>query len=286
MYNLRYHIASLVAVFLALAVGLLLGTVVAERGTISNQATALVGQLQTRFDEISAENDVLQEGLERDRAFAEAVAPVLTAGKLQGANVAVVVDAGAAESAKPVVDAINGAGGRAFTASITTQALGLDKAEPEGLAGYYQLRGAEMAAAGPVLEKQVAQSLAAEWMTPADRSLTSVLVASGVLVIESTVDTAPVAAIVVVGDGKSGADSFAVELARAMSKSGGTALGAETAPVKDGVAQTFAGAGLSAVDHAGTPQGRLSLVWLLTGKAKGYFGSGDGAQAYFPEIGS
>ena len=38
MYNLRYHIASLVAVFLALAVGLLLGTVVVERGELDRAA--------------------------------------------------------------------------------------------------------------------------------------------------------------------------------------------------------------------------------------------------------
>ena len=62
MYNLRYHIASLVAVFLALSVGLLLGTVVAERGMITDQTGALVADLQARFDEIQARTPNCRRG--------------------------------------------------------------------------------------------------------------------------------------------------------------------------------------------------------------------------------
>src|SRR5574340_14803 len=106
MYNLRYHIASLVAVFLALSVGLILGTVVAERGMITDQATALVSDLQQRFDEISAENEQLQAGMERDRAFAEEVVPTLTAGNLQGRNVFIFVGPDGAADADVVVAAL------------------------------------------------------------------------------------------------------------------------------------------------------------------------------------
>jgi hypothetical protein len=50
MYNLRYHIVSLVAVFLALTVGLVLGTVVVERGVLTKQRAALVGDLTKQYD--------------------------------------------------------------------------------------------------------------------------------------------------------------------------------------------------------------------------------------------
>lgn len=62
-------------------------------------------------------------------------------------------------------------------------------------------------------------------------------------------------------------------------------MGAESAPVADGVAATCAAAGLSAVDHVDTPQGRFSLVWILAGRAAGYFGSGSGTAGYFPPLG-
>jgi hypothetical protein len=284
MYNLRYHIASLVAVFLALAVGLLLGTVVAERGMITDQTSSLVGDLQQRFDEITATNELLKVGIERDRAFAEVTAPLLTAGQLAGGHIAVLVAPGGADGAEAVTDAIAGAGGTAFVASITTAALGLDKAEPEGLAGYFQLRGVEMAKPGEALERQVAEALVAEWREGAAYPLTELLVGSGLLGIESTSGTSTVTAVVVMGTAEPGCDPFALEVARAMDTSGGVTCAAETAPVQGGASAVFAGERFSAVDHVKTPQGQLSLVWLLAGRAEGYYGSGPGAKAFFPEL--
>lgn len=284
MYNLRYHIASLVAVFLALAVGLLLGTVVAERGMITDQASSLVGNLQERFDEITATNEELKVGLDRDRAFAEVAAPVLTAGRLSGRHIAVLVGPGATDGVDAITDAVAGAGGTAFVASIGTAALGLDKAEPEGLAGYFQLRGVEMAQPGEELERQVAEALVAEWREGAAYPLTELLIGSGLLGIESTSGTSTVSAVVVLGTAEPGCDPFALEVARAMDAADGVACAAETAPVEGGISAVFAGERLSAVDHVTTPQGRLSLVWLLAGHAEGYYGSGPGAKAFFPEL--
>jgi len=285
MYNLRYHLASLVAVFLALAVGLILGTVVAERGMITDQTNALVADLQARFDEISATNAELQVGLERDRSFAEAAVAPLTAGQLAGSNVAVIVGTGRIDGVNAITDAVTAAGGTTFTCGLGTPALGLDRVEPEGLAGYFQLRGVEMAEPGEALERQVAEALVGEWRTGAEQPLTELLASAGLLNIESTSGTATVDAVVVMGSDEAGSDPFALEVARSMTAAGGIAVGAESAPVEGGVAAIFTGEGLSAVDHAGTPQGRVSLVWLLAGRVEGFFGSGDGAEAFYPPLG-
>ncbi len=49
MFDMRYHIASLVAVFLALTVGIVLGTAIVNRGVLVRQQNALVGSLRTEF---------------------------------------------------------------------------------------------------------------------------------------------------------------------------------------------------------------------------------------------
>ncbi len=285
MYNLRYHIASLVAVFLALSVGLLLGTVVAERGMITDQTGALVADLQARFDQIQATNAELQTGLERDRAFAEAAVGPLTAGQLAGKHVAVFVGTGRIDGVQSVTDAIAAAGGTTLTAALETPALGLDKTEPAGLAGYFQLRGVEMAQPGEALERQVADALVAEWRTGADQPLTQILVGEGLLRIESTSGTTTVDAVVIMGSGEPVCDPFALAAARSMAAAGGVSVGAESSPVADGVAATCAGVGLPALDHVDTPQGRFSLVWILAGRANGYYGSGPGTVGYFPPLG-
>jgi hypothetical protein len=283
VYNLRYHIASLVAVFLALAVGLLLGSVVAEQGMITNQTSSLVDDLEARFDEISATNDQLTVDLERDRVYAEETVAPLVAGKLAAKNVLVVVGTGRVDGVSAVTDTVTKAGGTVAVASLLTPALGLDKAEPEGLAGYLQLRGVTMAEPGEELERQVAEALVGEWRS-GQSELTQLLIRDGLLSVESATETKTVDAVVIVGDGKAGSDPVSLEVARAMSAQGGVGVGADSAAVEGGTAALFAAQGISAVDHITSPQGRVSLVWLLSRRAEGYFGFGNGAQGYTPPL--
>lgn len=284
MYNLRYHIASLVAVFLALAVGLLLGSMVAERGMITEQTASLIDDLEQRFDEISATNDQLSIGLERDHAFAQAAVAPLTADALIGTHVLVLASPQAIDSVNAVNETVTTAGGTVVNATIITPALGLDKEEPEGLAGYFQLQGVEMEEPGEALQRQVAAALVDEWRAGTS-SLTALLVGDGLLTVESSSATATIDAIVVVGTAEAGCDPIGLEAARAMDGAGGVGIGADSAAVEGGIASICSAQGLSAIDHVTTPQGRVSLVWLLSRRAEGYYGFGQGAQGYVPPLG-
>jgi hypothetical protein len=282
MYNLRYHIASLVAVFLALAVGLVLGTVVAERGMLTDQGSALVDDLQRRFDEISTQNEELRTGLENDRAFAEDLGPYVIGGALAGQDVAIVVGTGRVDGLNAANACVNEAGGTSFVASLETPGLALADTAPEGLVSYFAARGIEMADPGSALEGQVAGALIAEWRNVGQRPLTDLLVSSGLLGLESMSETATVDGLVIMASADGGADSFALALGRAIREGGGVAVGAEAQFTESGVAGACADEGFSAVDHLATVQGRYSLAWLLARRAEGVFGTGDRAEAYYP----
>lgn len=284
MYNLRYHIASLVAVFIALAVGLLLGTVVAERGMLDDQGVSLVQGLQTRFDEISAENDELEAGLERDRAFASDAVSPLTDGRLTGQRVAIVGPAGESDAMVAARDIAQSAGAEVTMMTFATPALGLDKVEPEGLAGLLQQQGIEIAPAGPELLEQVAGLLSTEWRGEGERALTEYLVTNALVSLESAAGTGTIDAVVITGGNGEPCDALGLQLARQFIDAGGRAVGADLALVEDGAAATCAAEGVSAVDHLATPQGRYSLVAVLAGLAEGYYGSGEGADAYYAPI--
>jgi len=283
MYNLRYHIASLVAVFLALAVGLVLGTVVAERGMLTDQSAALVEDLQRQFDEITKTNSELRKGLERDQSFAEDIVPLVIAGELAGQDVMVVAGTGRVDGLSPVQEGIDQAGGVASLATLREPGLGLDETAPPGLAEYFADRGDTMEPPGPGLEQQVADALVREWARAADRPLTAVLVDGGLLRLDSLSDTATVDAFVIMAAAEEGegCDPFALALAKAADSGGHVAAGAESLTSDAGVARALADEGFSAIDHAGTAQGRFSLIWILGRKAEGYFGLGDGADAVY-----
>ncbi|MBF4509128.1 MAG: copper transporter [Aeromicrobium sp.] len=285
MYNLRYHLASLIAVFLALAIGLVLGTVVAERGMITDQSSALVADLQRRFDEINAANDELRAGLEQDRAFAEDAAETLIDGRLADTHAIVLVGTGRVDGAAVVEQVVTDAGGSASRVTMGVPVLGLDRNEPEGLAGYFAFREIEMEPAGDGLVRQVAAALAKEWVSGEDRALTEVLVEAGVLSVPASVEeTVGASALVVMAGAEEACDAFAIALAQEMADLGAVTIGAESAAARTGVASACAAEGLSAVDHVSTPQGRVALVWLLTGSARGYYGTGDAADGLYPAL--
>jgi hypothetical protein len=111
-YSARYHATSLIAVFLALAVGILIG---AEFGgdalteTRKNLEQSLVGNLQdarSRADDLSGE-------LGRANDFDEKVYPVLTRDRLQGKRIAVLAMGGLpSEITSAVEDALGPTGAK------------------------------------------------------------------------------------------------------------------------------------------------------------------------------
>jgi Copper transport outer membrane protein, MctB len=88
-YSARYHATSLIAVFLALAVGILIGAEFggdALNGTRKNLENSLVGNLQDARSRVEDLNGELGHADE----FDEKVYPVLTRDRLQGKRIALV----------------------------------------------------------------------------------------------------------------------------------------------------------------------------------------------------
>jgi len=287
MYNLRYHLASLVAVFLALTVGLVLGSVVAERGTLGDQSSTLVEDLQKQFDEIQKENADMRTGLERDRTFAADVVPALTSGALDGKTVVILVNSGRTSGLNATTSAIKQAGGASLVLTLESPDLGLETEIPDALPG---LLGGPYATqttspTGQPFIDAVADAIAAELRAGGSRPVLDALVGSGALAVGDAETNDPADACVVMSTFDEEPDTFALAVARGFDTRGAITVGVETAALKTGVALSAVDEGFSAVDDVESPQGALSLVWLLSGRASGYFGIGSGAEALYPDLG-
>ncbi len=109
MINFRYHVVSLTAVFLALAIGLVVGTA-ALNGPVSenlrNNLAALNKDNNVRREQVNK----LNEEVNRNQEFATEIAPMLLGGKLAGRKLAVVSLPGAEEPATGVVAMLTRAG--------------------------------------------------------------------------------------------------------------------------------------------------------------------------------
>ena len=88
MINFRYHVVSLTAVFLALAIGLIVGTA-ALNGPLSEELSHNVSQLSRQNGQYRDQVNQLESEVAQREQFATEVAPALLAGKLAGRRVLV-----------------------------------------------------------------------------------------------------------------------------------------------------------------------------------------------------
>ena len=279
MYNIRYHIASLVAVFLALAIGLVLGGLVVQQGGFDQQQRALVASLQSEFSKLKKENTSLRSTLSVERSYGAQMTDSWAAGRLSGQTVLVLTSSGTGEAADAAVAAIKSAGGTPAVVTILKPSLGLAQSA--------ETTSESVPTTAPV-EQTVAQAaaqLAAEWNgTNSDRTETSSLVHSGSIKISGLGDSTVAKQLVdVAADGKS-PDPAGLDIAQAYANAGMIAVGAQAYGTDTGVAAAAAARKLSAFDTLGTNPGRFTLVALFSGGQQGYYSSNGHTTLAFPPV--
>jgi len=90
MIDFRYHLVSLIAVFLALALGILLGAGPLNQ-PLGDQLTGQVEELREDRDRLRTELEVSEVERENRDQFLDEVAPATLGSRLEGRSVAVVV---------------------------------------------------------------------------------------------------------------------------------------------------------------------------------------------------
>jgi len=103
--DFRYHLVSIVAVFLALAIGIVLGSTELQGPTYNflNRTTA---KLQTELDQATSQRDTAQQQASEGELYAQAIEPAVLHNLLTGQRLLIVTEPGAQSS---VVSGINSA---------------------------------------------------------------------------------------------------------------------------------------------------------------------------------
>lgn len=163
MINFRFHVISLVAIFLALGVGVIMGTAVIDSAVVDRLESQQRG-LEARIDDVTSENDALSRDLRElrqiDEAFADEGGPLLLQGALRATSVAIVAVKGTDEDlVADLVAQLDTADADVIAVLWLTDRLVLDDAdEARDLAGVVGLAGE---ATLPALRTAMANRLAA-----------------------------------------------------------------------------------------------------------------------------
>ena len=170
MIDFRYHLVSLIAVFLAVALGIVIGTTQLNGPVLSNLQTQVTALQQ---DKRSLEDTTqgLKAQVNTSDAFEQAIAPALVKGTLTGRRVLLVVanDQVAQDTVDQVTTLVGQAGGT-LTGSIRLQPEYSDPATENALQSYVTGPGRPAGIELPTVDdagKLVASLLAQVLMVPA-----------------------------------------------------------------------------------------------------------------------
>ena len=125
MINFRFHVVSLVAVFLALAVGVVMGYGVLSQPTV-DALNDRIARVEHRADSIKAENDALRDESSRLKDYLTGLAPHAVSDQLSVSTVVVVATRGIDD--KPVNESVVLA--RQASATVSATGDSFDSASP------------------------------------------------------------------------------------------------------------------------------------------------------------
>jgi len=120
MIDFRYHLVSIVAVFLALAIGIVLGATQLQRQTVDVlQSTS--NSLRNQLSAASAERDSYQAQVGATEQFLQTAEPTLLGGRLTGQRVVLITEPGAASGVIGSVRQAATTAGATITGQIALQ---------------------------------------------------------------------------------------------------------------------------------------------------------------------
>ncbi len=281
MLDLRYHVASLSAVFIALVVGILVGVGISGRGFVDKSERRnfqnRIAALQTKVDQLAAQKALLAQQGQAAASFVQDAYPVLMHNRLAGKRIAVIVigpSGGAAGS--DVSRALADAGGtialyRAVKEPVTLRPL---RTALTGTLGFKTL---------PDIAHEVGQEWVTGGVTPVADKVSSLLVeeqrgstgkpVDGVVVVERSPPT------------DASTERFLSSLLKGLRDGGVPLVGAEKVDTAQSLVSSWqAVQGMSSVDDVDTPTGKLALALLLAGAPSGSFGLKPTADSTLPRI--
>ncbi|HHV62640.1 MAG TPA: copper transporter [Firmicutes bacterium] len=296
--DMRYHIASLVAVFLALGLGILIGSAMGGNDALIEQQKRLIDRLEMDFAQIKQDREKLQVKLnlvERELAssveFEKTAFPVLVAGKLQSKNVAIIRtgDSVSRRSEEAIVRALKDAGANITSVTTVLRPFELTSGDARARDELFKCLGLDAIQTEPQpkdIPVRLATALAREIASGTGLTLVPALEELGFVQVSGRYQ-GYVDAVVILGgsseESRMAAKSVDLPLIDAFSAFGVRVVGVEAAGASKSYMKLYKEKGIPTVDNADMVLGQLSLVFALAGE-NGHYGIKETARQPFPDF--
>jgi hypothetical protein len=287
MFDFRYHVASLAAVFFALVIGILVGVALASHGLGNTERKRLEEDLrraESQADVLRAQVATLMNDGADDRAFVEGTYKSVMANRLKGMKIAVLFIGSSEKTRRTAITQALADAGAGTPLRMRFVKVPVD---PDALAKRLATKPLLASYSAPDQLKNLGHDLGQEFVagtdTPLWTALQSLIVeekagpsrppADGVVIVRTTTPQTGATALFLTG------------LYAGLTDVGVPVIGVEHTNDPGSALKAFQRAGFSTVDDIDTRIGKLALVALLADpNTTGAFGTKKTAQAQLPPI--
>jgi len=290
LIDIRYHISSLAAIFLALGIGIVIGGALFGEDEVIKEQQRIISGLEQDFEKLRAERRSLQHTLKSQqveaqvfRQFQQDIYPVLINGLLKDRKIAIVKTSEELENCYTgeICEVLQEAGADVITSIAFTSwaELKFDNQNLQNLLSEYE----QEKPLSTNLLTGLAEGLA---LGKASRYL-PLFYELKFLEYEGLPQEA-VDSIVLIGGSNSKSTCrtglIDLPLITAAREFGLTVIGVEPLNIQFSYIPQYQKAGLSSIDNIDTIPGRVALVHALVGQEKGNYGLKETAQALIPDL--
>jgi len=290
MIDLRYHIVSIVAVFLALGLGILIGSSIVSDDLMVTQQQKIIDRLEEQFSTLrEREKNLLAENASQSRIinnyenFSQGMLVPIVKDRLQGTNLAVVVS-GDREIPANLINSLTIAGANVTSQTVILGNINMkDAALRAKLIEFYAL---ESNVASDVLRTRVAVSvgmLLANKLSPEAQKFLE----DNNLIKTSGSYSNPVDKVILIGGtdklNTSFPESFDTGLINTLISEGQQIIGVESSLTKYSYMKTFQKYNMITIDNIDLSLGQISLVLAMIGEP-GDYGTKSTAVKFMPSL--
>lgn len=290
--DLRYHVVSIVSIFFALGLGIIIGVNLGH--SANRQMEKQLERLEVTYEKIREDQKLLQASIETKNIelevanqFQKAILPTLTVNRLLGKRVAIIRTNNSVDFkyARKLVNLLRQSG--AEVTSITTIAKVFDLSKQQfrtELLDAFDLPSTDDKMIIGALSSRIIQII----LKGQGGSQLLYLQNQNLVQLWGDYSRGPVDTLVFLGGGTRSESNFQREidlpLLDAVRKIGTTVVGVEPSFVTESYMGTYQSKCQGTVDNIETPPGEATLVYLLASGKKGFYGIKDTARALIPEF--
>lgn len=289
MIDIRYHVYSLVAVFLALAIGIVIGTSFAQNSPLQDTSRRTIARYEDDMRELKSEIvNASEQAAQQDtlvkscQDYCRAMMPTVVKGKLIGRNVAIIRTGDYDEIEGPVKQALEYAGAHVSSVTIMSRKFKFDDAQ--GIA--QALANSGIAVGDGVEARDKLFAILAQALVRASYSqLTPKLEEGGIAQFSGDYFRANRLVILVGGASREkgmSAEMVDSRLVDQLQKLGATVVGCEGTNAKASYVPAWRKKGIATIDNADTAMGQVALIFALNGE-NANFGLKDTADRLIPQ---